>query len=860
MKNYSNGRNRNKTSYSSKRIGRDDILIELSPQLAKTDVRKTSVKSGFSRPESIPEESAFYRFPIYFGFFFAAFLYWELLMRMQISGGVGRSNLGLLFFIPAEALAFAALCGVHKKHTLINRIFGIILCLIPTLYYATQFIYYRIFGSIISVSMLGMGTDAIGNFGWALRGVIAGSVGYLGLILLPTALLAVFSFVRFGKRFRLLGGGYPAWIHPVALVLVAALWFGGVQGIKLLGTERGSAYYVLNDPMSDTDTTADRIGTLATSVVEAGAVYFGLSGDAEQIAVAAVNEDALDLEGFGAGNTAGSADAGSGNNSDGAGSGNSAEDVSRGENGDGSGAGEAGSSAAAGKEEVGEEIPFVPVPHINEAFDFASLAESATDKTIKSLCEYFDSKRPTRTNEYTGLFEGYNLIYICGEAFSNYGIDPDITPTLYRMATNGIVLNNYYNSFPNTTTNGEYAFASSYWPDMSRWADSGTVAGSFAQSASTFMPYGLGDFFNAEGVGTYAFHNYYGNYYWRDHSWPNMGYENIKFMDDGMKFTTTWPASDLELFEQSVDDYISEDRFHAYYMTFSGHGPYNGDNRMYRKNIEIVKELAAGKYTDNAILGYFCGEYELELGMEYLLGRLDEAGKLDNTVIVLTGDHFPYFLPETAKTELNGGEPMDADFEQYHSTCIIYNAGIEEPIVSDTYCCNVDILPTMLNLFGIDYDSRILMGNDIFSTGVHRARLYNGSFITDYVHYDKRTGKKIWSDAVSDYDENVLDNYMNAMLDYTEGEYNASLKALKSNFWLYLWQNSGLLSEEEVAAELAREKSGKADYDMEAQREAEEAAAEALKKAEEEAARQALEQEGGAQQQDIPQEQPAPSE
>ncbi len=482
---------------------------------------------------------------VYFAVYMAAFVYWEVFMRLEITGSITRSNIGLLFFIPAEAVLFAALCGVHKNHIVINKIVMILLAFIPAVYYATQFIYYRIFGSVISVSMLGMGGDAIGNFGWALKGVIISSLGYLGIILLPVLLITVFTLVKFpGKdseeKRSLLGTGYSKWLHLVALVLVAFLWYGGVQGLRLLGTERGSAYYVLNDPLSDTDTTSERIGTLATSIVETGSIYFGLGGGGGDISVVAVNEDALML----------------------------GEVTEASENGEASVSDADQADANAAQTPVEEE--FIPVPHLDQDLDFDLIAANTTDKNIISLCEYFGSKRPTKTNEYTGIFEGYNLIYICGEAFSNYGIDPDITPTLYKMATNGIVLNNFYNSFPNTTTNGEYAFATSYWPDISRWADSGTVAGSFAQSASTFMPYGLGDFFKAKDVDTYAFHNYYGNYYWRDHSWPNLGYDNIKFMGNGMTFTTTWPASDLELFEQSVDDYISDERFHTYYMTFSG--------------------------------------------------------------------------------------------------------------------------------------------------------------------------------------------------------------------------------------------------------------------------------------------------
>ena len=136
----------------------------------------------------------------------------------------------------------------------------------------------------------------------------------------------------------------------------------------------------------------------------------------------------------------------------------------------------------------------------------------------------------------------------------------------------------------NTTTNGEFAFATSLWPDVSRYAAAGSDVGSFPRSASVYMPQGLGDLFTEAGIPSYAFHNYYGKYYRRILSWPNLGY-TCKFTGDGMTFTSNWPSSDLELMEQSVDDYIGDEQFHAYYMTFSGHGPYTNSNYMYNKNI-----------------------------------------------------------------------------------------------------------------------------------------------------------------------------------------------------------------------------------------------------------------------------------
>lgn len=742
---------------------------------------------------------------IYFVIFTLSIIFYETVLRFVMYGGVNKRNMLYIAFAPAEGMFFASLSGFHRKHSRINYFVSGLWLVLLGVYYGTQLVYYRIFGSVLSVSLLGMGGEAIGNFGWAMKDTIIASLGVIAVLWIPFILFILFSNIgrlkeATGER---VGAGYRFWLHLICMALTAVLWGGAVLGIKAAGTDRQSAYYVLKDPLSDSDTTAERVGVLTTSVVEAAGRYLGIGSGEKSITVASVDNASLNVKK---------------NDED--------KNQNKGESGlSNSGAG----SIATVADEIMEE-PFISVPYKNDAIDFVRLAENAANKDVKELAEYFASREGTGTNEYTGMFEGYNLIYICAESFSSYALDPNITPLLYKMANEGIVLENYYNSFKNTTTNGEYAFATSLWPDTSRIADNGAAVGSFPQSANIYMPYGLGDFFEAEGVPAYAYHNFWGAYYKRRYSWPNLGYTNLKFMGNGMNFSTEWPASDLEMFEQSVDDYIEKERFHAYYMTFSGHGPYSSANCMYGKNIDAVKALAGDTCTNDEALAYFCGEYELEIGLQYLVDRLEEAGKLDKTVIVIAGDHYPYYLSNSTYTYFTGEDMKDSDFTMYHSSCIIYNAGMEEPIVSKEYCCNVDILPTVLNLFGIDFDSRLLMGTDIFSDGIHRARLYNGSFLTDYVWYNSRTGETIWQDAAQNYSQDTMKAYFNAMIDYTENEYSASLKLLAENFYLYVWHESGLIDDEAYRQELTREEKGRETYEYEAQKQAEE---EALKAQEE---------------------------
>jgi lipoteichoic acid synthase len=265
-----------------------------------------------------------------------------------------------------------------------------------------------------------------------------------------------------------------------------------------------------------------------------------------------------------------------------------------------------------------------------------------------------------------------------------------------------------------------------------------------------------------------------------------MGFD-CKFMDEGMTFTTAWPASDLEMMEQSVDDYINDEQFCTYYMTFSGHGNYTTANVMVSKNLDTVSEYVDMSQPTSAT-GYLSCNYELEKAMSYLVDRLEEKGILDKTVIVLTGDHYPYYLTDIAYEALKG-ESKDEDFESYHSTCIIYNSGLDRKIEVDTPCCNVDILPTIYNLFGIDYDSRLYAGTDIFGNGMHIAQLYNKNFITDYVKYNFTSGETTWLIDEENYDQSLLDSYLENAINTVKNRYAMSIEIEQSDFYRFVFDN-----------------------------------------------------------------------
>ena len=257
-----------------------------------------------------------------------------------------------------------------------------------------------------------------------------------------------------------------------------------------------------------------------------------------------------------------------------------------------------------------------------------------------------------------------------------------------------------------------------------------------------------------------------------------MGY-TFKAADSGLAMKIDWPSSDLEMMEASVDDYInSGEPFHAYYMTFSGHYQYNWDNAMSAKNRDAVKDLP---YSE-PVKAYIACNLELEYALEYLMQRLEEAGVADKTCIVLTNDHYPYGLTEDEYNEL-AGQTLDTTFEKYRNSFICYVPGLSENIVVDEYCSTADILPTLLNLFGVDYDSRLLAGTDVLSSGLHVAVLSDKSFLTKTFRYDAGT------ETVIPADENttVSDKLAEAYRLYVDSRFQLSGNILNSDYYAHVF-------------------------------------------------------------------------
>ena len=419
------------------------------------------------------------------------------------------------------------------------------------------------------------------------------------------------------------------------------------------------------------------------------------------------------------------------------------------------------------KEEEEKEIVYEPnVLNIN--FD-----KPTSNGEINKINDYMKSTSGSLKNEYTGIFKGYNLIYITAESFSEIGVSEELTPTLYKLTHTGFVFDNYYTPNVLSTIGGEFQSLTGLFPDgsiLKKW-----------RSGTNYFPYGLATTYKKLGYNTYAYHDNWYGFQDRHKYIKTQGFTNYLGCGNGLQKRMNckaWPGSDDEMMKVTIPDYINSDKpFMAYYMTVSGHFAYTfDDNYMAYKNRKLVSNL---KLNENA-KAYVATQIELDRALERLLQELEKAGKLDNTVIVLLADHYPYALDLNTVNSLSTYK-RDAVMEVNHNNLILWNSKIEETHIKKP-CMSSDVLPTVYNLFGIDYDSRLFTGRDIMSTNEGLVVFSNHSWITDKGRYYSNKKEFI------PYDGEIVDeNYVKNTNAIVNNRLNVSKLIIKNDYYRYLF-------------------------------------------------------------------------
>lgn len=356
------------------------------------------------------------------------------------------------------------------------------------------------------------------------------------------------------------------------------------------------------------------------------------------------------------------------------------------------------------------------------------------------------------------------------------------------MANEGFVFKNYYTPLHYTSTSGgELQNLVGLYPK-----NGNPIGMTEVGKKQNDLKFTLANQLNQLGYKSIGYHNNK-NMYGRNKSHPVVGYD-WKQGGEGFEMEKTaagnnvWPQSDLYMMKQTVNEYINEDKFNVYYMTVSGHMPYNftGD-MMAVRNKDIVSGL---NYSDTT-KAYIAANQELELAMTYLNEQLEKAGKADNTLIILTPDHIPYFdvpvLEELSGKDFGGDnlknlKESDVDFDVYRNSLIIWSASMKKPIEVKKICTQVDILPTVSNLLGLEYDSRMLAGTDILSQSSPLVIFSSTSWLTDKGLYNRYSGEFQLAEGVTMSDEEKKE-YVSYMKKIVARKLKASVSIIEQDYY-----------------------------------------------------------------------------
>ena len=342
------------------------------------------------------------------------------------------------------------------------------------------------------------------------------------------------------------------------------------------------------------------------------------------------------------------------------------------------------------------------------------------------------------------MYEGKNLIVFMAESFSPIAITQELTPTLYKLTNESFVFENFYSPVILSTIGGEFQELTGLYPNLG-------LLTNVWRKGKNYYPYGFANVFKELDYQTYAYHNNQYNFQARDKYLKSLGFDNYLGCYNGLEKRINcniWPQSDVE----------------------------NWGNRMSAKHKEAVKDLP---YSEE-VKAYIATQIELDQALELLITKLEESDKLDDTVIALVADHYPYDLSVDQVNEASSYE-RDSIVEINHSNFILWNSTTKTTKISKIGS-QIDVLPTLLNLFGVEYDSRLIIGKDILADNEGLAIFSNNSWISDLGVYYSNSNKFIHKENIE-----VPDNYVENMNKIVRTKINMSKYIMQEDYYRYVF-------------------------------------------------------------------------
>ena len=365
---------------------------------------------------------------------------------------------------------------------------------------------------------------------------------------------------------------------------------------------------------------------------------------------------------------------------------------------------------------------------------FLQTEEEETSEDYEFLMEAF-SVNNNEVNKYTGIFKNKNLIFVQLEGIDDWLLTEKDTPTLYGMLNNSFVFQNHYSYYNGggSTFNSEFAVNTGFITPLS-----------YTQNAYSFnknsFPYSMANMFKNQDYVVNAFHMNSGEYYSRQTNYTNWGYDKYYGLLDINDYKDKSYTLDRELindvtFQEKM--FPKDSKFVDYLITYSNHLPFTNTKGvcklLYDMEMDLDDTVDMGEESSSMFVQLTEEEcirkqaHETDYMMELLLKKLTELNLIDDTVIVVFTDHYLYTVED--KTILDKYKNTSNNLIN-KTPFFIWQNNMKRTNIKEV-TSQLNILPTTLNLFGINYNPNYYIGSDALSSN------YKGIvFFSDYSWYD----------------------------------------------------------------------------------------------------------------------------
>lgn len=402
------------------------------------------------------------------------------------------------------------------------------------------------------------------------------------------------------------------------------------------------------------------------------------------------------------------------------------------------------------------------------------IIENETNQNLNNITNYIKNATITNYNDHTGIFEGKNLIVIMMESANEIIINKDLYPNFYKLYTEGISFKNNFSPRNSCSTgNNEFSGMTGLYTIQNN-----CTANIYRDNTYFTSIFNL---FKNAGYKTSSMHNYTEHYYARSIIHKNLGSDIYYGVQDlGINYYNVYKdwSSDEDFMNAAMDITLNNNATNPYMLwltTVSSHQPYGVSSEEGDKYLSITEN---SDYSME-LRRYMSKLKTLDNSLGILLERLKASNTLDDTVIVLYGDHYPYGLKNS---DINSVLSYDlSDYEVERTPMVIYNSTIKSEVV-DKYSSFVNLTPTVANLFNLDYDPRKYVGTDVFSDEyLNIVAFADGSWKNSEAFYDARTASiKYYTDKTYTTDEIVnINNMVTTKIQVSEA-------IIRNNYFNYL--------------------------------------------------------------------------